>query len=130
MDDEQLQALAVLMTEHTFAPGDYICRQDELGDESYVVLAGEVEVIVEANEQIRVVSVQGPGDIIGEIAILSQKPRTASLRAKSEVHLLTLTRNQFQILTHQHPEMLEQVIALLVDKLSVLTKKFRPGVRD
>jgi len=126
MDDEQLQALAALMTEHSYAPGEYICHQDDLGDELYVMLDGEVEVIAEANGQTRVVSLQGTGDIIGEIAILSKKPRIASLRAKTEVRLLTLTRSQFQTLTHQQPEMLEQVITLLVEKLSVMAKQFRP----
>jgi hypothetical protein len=76
--------------------GDWIIRENELGESLFVILGGKVEVLkeTEAGEPRRV-AVLNRGDVFGEIALLDQVPRTAGLRALETTDLLTLSKADF-----------------------------------
>jgi LmbE family N-acetylglucosaminyl deacetylase len=118
LSEEQLQAVASIMSERWEPAGVYLCRQGDEGDEMYVVVAGVVEILIAVDGQEKVVAQRTAGDVIGELAVLSRKPRAAAMRTQGEAHLLTLTAEQFHTLTRRHPAMLDQIILLLVDKLA------------
>jgi MFS family permease len=86
-----LEELAGSLEPARFAAGDSILRQGEPGDRFYVIETGEVEVV----EDGRLVRSEGPGEHFGEIALLRDVPRTATVRARSDVGLLTLGRDDF-----------------------------------
>jgi hypothetical protein len=71
--------------------GAWLVREGELGDRFYVVDEGEVEIEIDG----RTVRREGPGSSFGEIALLRDVPRTASVRAVSDVRLLALERDVF-----------------------------------
>ena len=71
--------------------GDLVIRQGEAGDRFYLVVEGELDVMVDD----RHIRVSGPGDGFGEIALLRETPRTATVRARSGVTLLALDRDAF-----------------------------------
>ena len=73
------------------AAGEDIVRQGEPGDRFYVVAAGDVDVLVDG----RMVREQGAGESFGEIALLRDEPRTASVRARSDTELRALERAPF-----------------------------------
>jgi CRP-like cAMP-binding protein len=66
-----------------------------------------------------VVSKAGAGQVIGESAILADMPRTADLRALTNVHLLVISGVEFRALIRQHADIAENVIRHLVTKLVV-----------
>ena len=68
-----------------------IVRQGDVGDRFYVIERGSVEVVADG----RVVATLGPGDYFGEIALLRDVPRTATVTATQETRLLSLERHQF-----------------------------------
>jgi NADH:quinone reductase (non-electrogenic) len=80
-----------------YRPGDYIFHQGEPGSNFYIIKSGEVEVLQSNNEGIpaEVVAVLGPGDFFGEMALIDDKPRNASIRARSPVETVVMGRNVF-----------------------------------
>ncbi len=115
---EQLEQAARLVGERWLTDGAYLCHEGEAGHELFVVLSGEIEVIKELTEQPRIIYRAGPGETIGELAVLADIPRTAALRAKGRVHMLTMEGRQFRALMHTNPAMTDRIIGVLVRRLS------------
>jgi len=77
-------------------PGDLIMRQGEQGDCAYIIEKGRVEILIEkANGSIHRVGTRGPGTIIGEMAIVDNEPRIATIKAVEECTLLEITKADF-----------------------------------
>lgn len=109
MAADQLQQLAAAGQVLTFAPGEAIVREGESGDCLYQ-LRGRVEVLKAVGPG-RQVSVRqlGPGEHFGEMTLLLNQPRSATLRALEECRLLQLDRQALAPLLEAQPELLEQL---------------------
>jgi CRP/FNR family cyclic AMP-dependent transcriptional regulator len=83
------------------------------GNVMYVVLEGEVELLVRS----QVLEVAGPGDIVGEMALIDAKPRSATARAKSDCRLAPVDERRFLFLVHEHPFFALHVMRVLTDRL-------------
>jgi hypothetical protein len=86
-----VEHLAEVLEPATFAPGEWVMREGEVGDRFVIVDEGAVEVL----QGDRRLHVLGPGAGVGEIALLRDIPRTASVRALDEVRAWTLARADF-----------------------------------
>jgi eukaryotic-like serine/threonine-protein kinase len=69
----------------SFAAGQWIIRESELGDAAYILLSGRCEVFKQVDGRLELLRTLGPGDVFGETAILASTPRTASVRATTDV---------------------------------------------
>ncbi len=117
LTEAQLDAVARIMVERWVEAGAYLCRQGDLGDELFVVYRGEVEVVREAAGAEQVIFTAREGDSLGELAVLGNIPRTASLRTRESAQLLVIEGPQFLSLLRQNPDMSIQLIQLLVKRL-------------
>jgi CRP/FNR family transcriptional regulator, cyclic AMP receptor protein len=97
----------------TFPSGQVIIEEGQPGDIMYVVQAGEVDILLGG----KVIDSAGPGGIIGEMALLSDKPRSATVVAKSECRLVPVDEKQFVYLVHQSPYFAIQVMRVIADRL-------------
>jgi hypothetical protein len=97
-----------------------IIRQGAHGDRFYIVASGEVEVQVDGQPS----GTLHPGDHFGEIALLQDVPRTATVTALTDVDLLALERDEFISAVTGHPESAEAAHAVIASRLAGL----RPGV--
>jgi CRP-like cAMP-binding protein len=95
MDGQQLQLIAAHMREESAAAGITIIREGELGQTFYLIESGRVQVTVAANDSERVIAEAGAGEYIGEMALLLQQPRAATVRAIIPTHLLALDKTDF-----------------------------------
>ncbi len=97
--------IVVLATQRTlklsqahYEVGDEIFRQGEKADCAYVLLSGEVEVLKQVNGGLEQVAKLNPGDCFGEIALLCDIPRTATVKCLTPVDVTVLPRDQFMTL--------------------------------
>jgi CRP-like cAMP-binding protein len=86
-----LEQLSEQLVPASFGPGDELIQEGDRGDRYFMIERGRVEV----SQHGLPVREQGPGDSFGEIALLRDVPRTASVRALEPVETLTLTRDDF-----------------------------------
>jgi CRP/FNR family cyclic AMP-dependent transcriptional regulator len=93
--------------------GKTLTRQGESGREFFVIVEGRVAVSKDG-EEIRTL---GPGDFFGEIALLEDRPRTATVTAQSPLRFFVLTRQSFRSLLAHQPELEQKVNAALQERL-------------
>jgi hypothetical protein len=102
------------VSEEHYAPGDVIFREGDPGDRMYAVMDGEVEVFHEEEDgRVLVVASLGRGQYFGEMAILSNVPRVASVRAVSAVRVAVLGREDFGTLYAHLPDFQRSIERML-----------------
>lgn len=109
-----IERLSAHLLRNEVAAGEWIIRQGDVGDRYYVVDEGEVDVLVDG----ALVRQLGPGAGFGEIALLRDVPRTASIRARTPVVLWTLDREVFLASVAGHPESRHSAEALVRERLA------------
>lgn len=77
--------------------GSWLFHEGDEGDSLYVLLSGRLDVVAHSPEPV-VIRVLGRGDVLGELALLTGSPRSASVRARRDSELLKLARSDFQLL--------------------------------
>ncbi len=97
--------------------GDVVMAQDDAGDGLFLLLSGRLRVSVAADGAERVLHDLTRGAIVGEIALLSDRPRSATVRAVRDSDLLLLRVSAFNALVERTPGLLRQIARLLVDRL-------------
>jgi MFS family permease len=115
-----LEHLARSLVRVPAAAGTEITRQGEVGDRFYLVDTGEMDVLIDGE----VISSLGPGDHFGEIALLRDVPRTATVTARSAASLLALERDEFVSAVSGHPASREAADAVVAARLG----RLRPGL--
>jgi len=88
-----------------FEPGQEVFRQGDLGDRVYVILSGAAEVWREADGRVRPLARLGPGDWFGEMALLNQTTRGATVRCVEAMDALSLPKRDFTVLAANLPEL-------------------------
>lgn len=107
--DDELRQFAGKVTEITLAPGQVLFQEGDSGQEMFVLVEGALSVFKEK----RIITSVLPGDYVGEMAILEDKPRSASVEAVSASLLLKITAAQFQeYLAHQPKSLVSMMTTL------------------
>ncbi len=113
----ELQTLAAIASEGDYSDGAAICRQGEPGEQLYIITAGEARVVVARGRQQHEVARRRAGDIIGEMSIVSQEPRMASVIADGGVRTLAIARKDFETLLRERPGISLAVMKVLCARL-------------
>jgi CRP-like cAMP-binding protein len=113
LDNRQLKKLAGRFRERTVGPGTEVTTEGEMsGVGFFVVVSGDAAVTVGGNE----VTTLGPGDHFGEVALVSETARTATVTATTELKLLEIPFWDFRDFAHSNPDvtwkLLQHVVAL------------------
>lgn len=99
------QLLSKLLTEHHYEPGEFIFREDEIGDTMYIIWSGRVMVVKGDFKAPTVLGYRGVGEIIGEMALLEDQPRSASVVALESSRTLRIKREDFEQWLSDNPSM-------------------------
>ncbi|MPY71160.1 MAG: cyclic nucleotide-binding domain-containing protein [Alphaproteobacteria bacterium] len=128
VDPSKLKLLAFASERLTFAPGQELFRQGDSGDAAYIVIAGEAEVLVDAPGGPVAVARVGKNDLVGEIAILCDVPRTATVKALSNVVTLAISKDLFFQMVSEYPQFAIEVMRELAERLDRTTGQLREAV--
>ncbi len=88
-----------------FEPGEIVFRQGDLGDTLYILLRGEAEVVREDDGIEKIIAHLQPGEFFGEMALLNQKTRGATIRCLKSTDVLTLKKGDFTALVANLPDL-------------------------
>ncbi|MFN2472279.1 MAG: cyclic nucleotide-binding domain-containing protein [Gaiellaceae bacterium] len=113
---KELEELAKLADDLEVEAGRVLVREGETGREFFVLMEGEVEVERGGQSLGR----RGPGDFIGEIAILEDVPRTATVTVATPLRCFVLTAQSFRSVVDDHPEVERKVLRALAQRLVAL----------
>ena len=113
----ELTEIAGIADEIDLRDGKVLIREGERGREFFVLLDGSAEVTKDG----RHINTLGPGDFFGEIALISNSPRTATVTATSPVHTLVITDRSFRRLLDESPEIQRKVLVALAERLAPAT---------
>jgi hypothetical protein len=115
---DPLEELARSSHEQTYAPGDALCVEGELGDEVFVLLSGEARIMRGSAPAAELLRVETMGNVIGELAVLDAAPRSASVLAGPVgVRALRLQGSPFRRAIEVDPGVAEGVIRTLARRL-------------
>ncbi len=101
----------------SFAPGDVVIRQGDAAETFYVVVSGAAEVVQRVAEEDFVLAELGAGDYFGEIGILQNRPRTATVRAIRELDVLVLDRDHFKAIAGSDQHTGQAIAEMAVQRL-------------
>jgi signal-transduction protein with cAMP-binding, CBS, and nucleotidyltransferase domain len=121
-----LKHVAEVATEHVFPEGHVIAGEGEPGEDMHIVVDGEIAVSVSEPAGAREVARRVSGEYVGEMAILDQEPRMASLTASRETRTLSIDRRRFQRILRERPEASLAVMHVLSQRLREATRAPRP----
>jgi CRP-like cAMP-binding protein len=109
----QLEALAHSFGEEVFAEGQRVIRQDVSGGGFYLILDGEAQVVIGAQERARLTR----GDFFGEISILTEEPPTADVTAASLLRCLIIPDNELKAFLLKHPSVMYRMLQVEARRL-------------
>ena len=105
-----------------------LCRINDPSDSVFVILAGEVEILGNIDGEDVVLFTKGKFDLVGEMAVLSNAPRSATLRSKGESLILKISNDAFLKLITENATVALSVMKQLSDKLALSTRTIEQAV--
>lgn len=100
-----------------YAPNEVIFCEFEPGHEFYFINSGHVKIVKIINNREKTLDVMGPGDVFGEMAILEEEPRSASVIATDAVKVLKFHRDNFDALLAGNPQMAYKLLVVFSKRI-------------
>ncbi len=113
LPEELRKAVAERTGEQHFPASEVLFLQGQPGTEVFFIVSGQVEIIRDGT----VVAIAGPGELIGEMAVLGEGRRTATGRARDEVRLLFLKGKALRYFVHKMPDLAFTIFKVLIERL-------------
>ena len=107
----------------TYNAGQILCKAGDVGDAGYVLIEGAVEITVPTPKGPIVINTMGRNEVIGEIAIFGDVPRTATVTATTRGEALKISKELFINIVRQNPDAAIELIRILAIRLSNTTQQ-------
>jgi CRP/FNR family transcriptional regulator, cyclic AMP receptor protein len=113
----ELVQLARVSDDIEVSAGQVLCKEGDIGHEFFVIIEGEVDITRKGKR----VATRGGGSFVGEIALLEQVPRMATVKAKTPVRCFVLTSKDFRHLVDANPSVERKVLRALARRVVELS---------
>jgi CRP/FNR family transcriptional regulator, cyclic AMP receptor protein len=123
IEPAKLKLLAFTSEHLEFVAGEILFKQGDVGDAAYILLEGDADVMVDTPKGEMRVATLGQNDIVGEIAILCDVPRTATIIAKTRLVTLRVSKDGFFNLVTQFPTVGVEIMHELASRLHQTTQQ-------
>lgn len=104
IEPKPLRMLAAVCRRVVFAPGQVVFEQGDEGDAAYVILSGSAAIIARSGSGDTIIATTGPDTLVGELAVICDVARSATVRAETTLVTLRIERDHFMELLRQSPE--------------------------
>ncbi len=128
IEPSKLKLLAFTSQRLTFNAGDSLFKQGDAGDALYVIMEGDADVLVDTPGGQITVATMGTNDFVGDIAVLCDVPRTATVTATSKLVTMRITKDLFFQLVCQFPQIAIEIMRVLAQRLDVTTRQLQDAV--
>ncbi len=128
IDPSKLKLLAFTSERLTYNAGQELFHQGDVGDTAYIIIDGEADVLVDTPTGELAVAKLKQNDLVGEIAILINVPRTATVRADSELTTLAISKDQFFRMIGEFPDMAVEIMRELATRLERTTNQLQSAL--
>lgn len=118
LSDEELRQLVDSAEPVSLRAGEALIKQGEPGDTAYVVVSGRFEVTKQSGQSLIKIDVRNAGDVLGEMALLSQSPRSATVTAATDCEVLRISKEVFDNLLSTSPSAAMAVLRWVMARLS------------
>ena len=115
---DEIEELIANSQVRSYTPGAILCRENEVEDRFYMILEGEVEVTKNINNtEVRLLKTLAPGDFFGEMALIHNAPRAATVTAKTELTTLELDKAAFDRVLHKSTSIALAMVSEISNRL-------------
>ena len=118
LSKKELRELARVTDDVSADPGEVLCKEGEVGREFFVIMDGEAEVTRKGKR----LEKRGGGDFFGEIALIEDIPRTATVTAKTPLRFFVLTSRAFRPMLDDYPAIERKVLRALAKRLISMSR--------
>src|SRR6202171_4150219 len=124
LPDDELARIARLLKERKISENEEIFAQGETGDGMYVILQGRVRIATTDNfGRERVLAFYGPGEFFGDMAVLTGEPRSATASASTNLRLLQLRKDDFDMLVATSVGIMRGMLRVMVERQTTMNTR-------
>ena len=123
IEPARLKLLAFMSERVGYDPGKPLMRQGDPADAAYLIIEGEADIILEGPAGPITVATLGSNDIVGEMGILGDVPRNATVQAKDRLVVLRIGKDQFMRMVREFPNMAVSIMRELAHRLELTNKQ-------
>jgi CRP-like cAMP-binding protein len=125
IEPSKLKLLAFTSERVAYEPGQELFHQGDDGDAAYIIIGGEADIIIETDNGPFTVATFKRNDIVGEIAILCDVPRTATVLVKDKLETLVISKELFYRLVMEFPQIAVEIMRELAQRLERMNAQLR-----
>ena len=130
IEPARLKLLAFMSERVGFDPGKQLMRQGDPPDAAYLIIDGQVDIVLETSAGQFTVATLGANDIVGDMGILSNAPRAATVRAKDRVIALRISKEPFMRMVREFPNMAVSIMQELAQRLEATNRQLSGALAE
>jgi len=123
IDMKRLRVVAMMGESQAYRAKERLFEKGDEGDAAFIIIDGEVEVLVPAEGGEQSVATLGKGEIFGELAVISDQTRSTAIAARCELEVLRLDRNVVLNLMREFPDISLEMVRILAQRLERTTSE-------